>query len=271
MTQLHTGTHVLGGALRHVLGSHIWQAGAHKSIQGARLDITHYDNLTEEEIRKVEEEANKIIMENINIDIQNMERSEAESKYGFIIYQGGASPGRTIRIIKIGDYDVEACGGTHVKSTKEIGSIKILKTHKIQDGVVRIEFVTGNLIKNIETKKDTLAKQITSELGAKSISEAPASAKALFSEWKTLRKLNKQLFYFVKTNNTEAIRKMREIYDSTKTKIADHDTVRISDPNEAIKKVSEMLKVQDEHIINALKRFRREISAFKEEIEKKLE
>ncbi len=268
LTQLHTGTHVLGGALRHVLGSHIWQAGAHKSVQGARLDITHYDNLTDEEIRKVEEEANKIIRENINIDIQNMERSEAEGKYGFIIYQGGASPGRTIRTVKIGDHDVEACGGTHVKSTKEIGSIKILKTHKIQDGVIRIEFVAGGLIGSIETKKNRLAKQITAELGAKGLSEAPQCAKALFSEWKTLRKLNKQLFYFVKTNNAEGIERTRESYDNIKG--AKQEVSQTSDSNESIKKVAEVMKVQEDHIVNTIKRFKKEIEVFRKQIEKNL-
>ena len=268
LTQLHTGTHVLGGALRQVLGTHIWQAGAHKSIQGARLDITHYDNLTEEEIKQVEKTANKIISENINIDIQNMDRSEAESKYGFILYQGGACPGKTIRTIRIGTHDVEACGGTHVKSTKEIGSIKILKTHKIQDGVIRVEFVAGDLVGNIETKKDTLAKQIIEELGAKNISEAPLSTKTLFSEWKALRKLNKQLFYFVKTNNTEAIEKMRESYSNIKS--AKQETPQTSDSDESIKKVADVLKVQEEHIVNTIKRFKKETETFRKQIEKNL-
>ena len=271
LTQLHTATHVLGGALRQVLGPHIWQAGAHKSVQGARLDITHYDNLTEEEIKQVEKSANKIIKENIEINTKNLPRSEAENKYGFIIYQGGASPGKTIRTIKIGSYDVEACGGTHVKSTKEIGSIKIQKTHKIQDGVVRIEFVAGNLIKNIETKKDTLAKQITEELGSKNIDEAPNASKTLFNEWKTLRKLNKQLFYFAKTNNTEAIEKMRETYNNIKTKTQDHATPDMSDPGKAIKKTAETLKVQEDHIINTIKRFKKETETFRKQIEKNLQ
>ncbi len=269
LTQLHTGTHVLGGALRQVLGSHVWQAGAHKSVQGARLDITHYDNLTGAEIKKVEEAANKIIRENINIEIQNMERSEAEGKYGFILYQGGACPGRTIRTIKIGGHDVEACGGTHVKSTKEIGSIKILKTHKIQDGVVRVEFVAGDLIGSIETKKDMLAKQITAELGAKGLGEAPQATKALFSEWKALRKINKQLFYFVKTNDAEGIERMRESYSDVKS--AKQEVSQISDSDEAIKRVAESLKVQEDHVVNTIKRFKKEIGMFRMQVEKNLQ
>jgi alanyl-tRNA synthetase len=72
-----------------------------------------------------------------------MERNVAEKRYGFRLYQGGAVPGKDIRVIRIGDFDVEACGGIHCKNSLEVGAIKILRTKRIQDGVVRLEFVSG--------------------------------------------------------------------------------------------------------------------------------
>ncbi len=270
LTQLHTGTHVLGGALRQVLGPHVWQAGAHKSVSGARLDITHYDNLTDAEIKKVEKAANSIIARDIKVDIRNMERSVAESKYGFIIYQGGGSPGKIVRIIRIGTHDIEACGGTHVSSTGDIGPVKITRTRKIQDGVTRVEFVAGNLTQNMKSGTDKLEKEITKELGIDDLSDAPSSAQALFSEWKKLRKIRGQLAYFAKANNKEGIEKMREAYKTIKDETTGKDATKASEHDEAILKVAETLKVQKDHIINTLKRFKKEINMSKSEIEKNL-
>ncbi|MFH1127049.1 MAG: alanine--tRNA ligase [archaeon] len=271
ITQFHTGTHVLGGALRSVLGPHIWRAGAHKSEGGARLDITHYDNLTDEEIKKVEEAANKIIKENIKLDITNIPRSEAESKYGFIIYQGGGSPGKMVRIIKIGDHDVEACGGTHVKSTGDICAIKIAKTHKIQDGVIRVEFLVGDLVKSIGSEIEKLAKDIKKELNISDIKDAPKGSASLFKEWKELRKINGQVFYFIKSGDKEGIEKMREEYrKTTAAKEEKANSEHPKDSAEAIRKTAEILKVQQEHIINTLKRFKKEIETFRESIENNL-
>ncbi|MEM4294126.1 MAG: alanine--tRNA ligase, partial [Thermoplasmata archaeon] len=139
----HTATHIINGAARRVLGRHVWQSGAHKSVELGRLDITHYANLTKEEVRKIERIANEVVLANIKVNSMFMERSQAEQKYGFRLYQGGVVPGREIRIVEIPDFDVEACGGAHCEFTGEVGLIKILRTRRIQDGVVRIEFVAG--------------------------------------------------------------------------------------------------------------------------------
>ena len=89
--------------------------------------------------------ANSIIKQNIPVKIENFDRGAAEQKYGFRIYQGGVVPVKSVRIVSIGDLDIEACGGTHVKETSEIEQIKITKTKRIQDGVVRIEFISGKI------------------------------------------------------------------------------------------------------------------------------
>jgi len=144
ITKHHTSTHILNSSSRTVLGSWVWQHSAFKEVDHARLDITHHSALTDDEVRKIEELANAKVKENIPVTIQNFDRGTAEQKYGFRIYQGGVVPVKSVRIVSIEDFDVEACGGTHTKTTKEVELIKISRTKRIQDGVVRLEFVAGD-------------------------------------------------------------------------------------------------------------------------------
>ena len=143
ITKNHTSTHILNSSTRNVLGSWVWQHSAFKEEDHARLDITHHSALTDDEISKIEKLANSVVEKNMSVTIDNFDRGTAEQKYGFKIYQGGIVPVKSVRIVSIEDFDVEACGGTHVKKTGEIELIKITKTKRIQDGVVRIEFVSG--------------------------------------------------------------------------------------------------------------------------------
>jgi len=143
ITKNHTSTHILNSSTRSVLGSWVWQHSAFKEEDHARLDITHHSALTDDEITKIEKLANSVVEKNIPVTIENFDRGTAEQKYGFKIYQGGIVPVKSVRIVSIEDFDIEACGGTHVKKTGEIELIKITRTKRIQDGVVRLEFVSG--------------------------------------------------------------------------------------------------------------------------------
>ena len=143
ITKNHTSTHILNTSSRKILGSWIWQHSAFKDADHARLDITHHSSLTDEQVRQIEDEANAMVRENYPVNIEYFDRGTAEQKYGFRIYQGGVVPVKSVRIVSIEDRDIEACGGTHVKRTGDIELIKITKTKRIQDGVVRLEFVSG--------------------------------------------------------------------------------------------------------------------------------
>ena len=143
ITKNHTSTHIINASSRGVLGSWIWQHSAFKDHDHARLDITHHSSLTDEQVKQIEDAANQMIKENYPVNINYYDRGTAEQKYGFRIYQGGVVPVKSVRIVSIEDKDIEACGGTHVKKTGDIELIKITKTKRIQDGVVRIEFVSG--------------------------------------------------------------------------------------------------------------------------------
>lgn len=155
----HTSAHIINGAARHVLGKHVWQAGAEKTAYKSRLDITHYKPITNEEMMEIERISNSIVMDNRKVRTHYLERNVAEEKYGFAIYQGGAVPGKILRIIEIEDWDAEACGGTHVDWTGKIGTIKIVNTERIQDGVVRIEYLSGNAaVEYIQNREKELVK-----------------------------------------------------------------------------------------------------------------
>ena len=94
-------------------------------------------------MKDIEKEANKIVSAKVKVISSLLPREEAEKKYGMSIYQGGAVPGKKIRVIDIKGTDVEACGGTHLHNTGEAGQIKLLKSTKIQDGIVRLSYVAG--------------------------------------------------------------------------------------------------------------------------------
>lgn len=143
ITKHHTSTHIVNSSARNVLGSWVWQHSAFKEKDYGRIDITHHSSLSDDEVHKIESFANGIIQKNFPVTIKEYERGQAEQTFGFRIYQGGVVPVKSVRIVKIEDFDVEACGGTHVKRTGEIGLIKITKSERIQDGVIRLEFVSG--------------------------------------------------------------------------------------------------------------------------------
>ncbi len=139
----HTATHIILGAARKILGKHVWQSGAQKGVSESRLDVTHYKSLSDEDLLKIELEANRVIMENREVKTFWMPRTDAEKKYGFVLYQGGVVPDPILRVVEIEGFNVQACAGTHIRRTGEIGFIKIWKSRRIQDGVVRLEFSAG--------------------------------------------------------------------------------------------------------------------------------
>lgn len=139
----HTATHLLLGAARRVLGEHAWQAGAQKGVEVSRLDISHHRRLTREDVERMEQLVNEVVSEGRRVRCSWMPRNEAEKRYGFRLYQGGVAPGREIRVVEVEGWDAEACGGTHVSKTSEVGMVKILGTERVQDGIERILFSTG--------------------------------------------------------------------------------------------------------------------------------
>lgn len=187
----HTATHIVNEAAKKVLGGHIWQTGAQKSTDRARLDVTHYKRISLPEFKEIELLANRSVMQNLPVIIEWMDRIEAEKRYGFVLYQGGVPPGKEIRILKVGD-DVEACGGTHVSNTGLIGPIKLIRTERIQDGVERIEFSAGEAAVKRVQERDELLNGSADALRV-SPEHLPETVNRFFEEWKALKKENERL------------------------------------------------------------------------------
>jgi alanyl-tRNA synthetase len=229
LAQHHTATHIINTAARRVLGEHINQAGAFKDVDKARIDITHYDSLTNEEIKKIEAEANKIIEQQIPIEKKFYPRSEAEKLFGVNIYQGGVAPGRMLRIVNIVGVDVEACGGTHLDNTAEAQGIKILKSSKIQDGIIRITFTAGKAAEREGKQEGGLLLELQGLLGCDNAKQIPARAQELFSLWKKVVKKKKDVEK--KLISTEEFE------------------------GDILIEAAKILKTQQEHLIKTVKRF----------------
>jgi alanyl-tRNA synthetase len=166
ITKHHTATHILNSASRNTLGSWVWQNSAFKEENYGRLDITHHSTLTKEEVKNIERTANRVIRENHPVIIRTYDRGDAEQQFSFRIYQGGVVPTSNVRIVNINGWDIEACGGTHVKSSGEIGLVKIFKSERIQDGVVRLEFVAGEAAVSYMQQLDSQLASIAHTLGS---------------------------------------------------------------------------------------------------------
>jgi alanyl-tRNA synthetase len=189
----HTATHIINAAARTLLGSHVWQVGAEKSPERARLDISHFKSLSADELREIEAKANLAVMQNKPIHIEWKLRNEAEQEYGFTIYQGGAAGGgRELRIVKIEDWDAEACGGLHLSLTGEAGVIKIISSERIQDGVVRLEFTAGEAAVRYMQQRDQLLEK-TAQILRVPIDQVPRTATKFFEEWKERGKIIEKL------------------------------------------------------------------------------
>ncbi|MEK6961077.1 MAG: alanine--tRNA ligase [Nanoarchaeota archaeon] len=241
LTQHHTATHILNAAARRILGNHINQAGAKKSVDKAHLDITHYESLTDDQLHKIEDEANKIIKEDIPVHKSLVPRDKAEKEYGMAIYQGGAVPGKAIRIVAIPEVDVEACGGTHLDSTKEAQEIKILKSQKIQDGVVRLTFVAGPAAKKIKKEASGALDEVAASLGC-TPKQVPGRCAELFDKWKSAGKAAKK---------GQPLTAKDVVLASTEE--TDVDILHTA---------AQILKTQPEHMIKTIQRFQKDIKGW---------
>jgi len=163
----HTATHIVLAAARRVLGDHVWQAGAEKTRDKSRLDITHHKPLTPELVKEIESVANEIVNNRINLKFHYLDRFEAEDKFGVKIHQGGAVHAEKLRIVEIPGWDAQACFGTHLYNTAEVGGVKIINHERIQDGVVRLEFVAGSKLVDYIDKLEKQQDEVLSLINAK--------------------------------------------------------------------------------------------------------
>ena len=187
----HSATHLLQKALRTVLGSHVEQAGSSVNEDRLRFDFTHFSAMTPEEIREVEKLVNDSIAKALDVDIQNMPIEEAKKTGAQALF--GEKYGDIVRVVNMGGYSIEFCGGTHVKNTSEIMALKIISESGVAAGVRRIEALTSkgllHYYDNLEAKMHEAAKLVkaTPENLGEKIGHLLSENKALHAEVDSLK------------------------------------------------------------------------------------
>ena len=187
----HSATHLMQKALREVLGTHVEQAGSFQDGERTRFDFSHFSAMTAEEIKKVEDIVNEKIAEAIPVVTDVMTVDEAKKTGAMALF--GEKYGETVRVVSMGDFSKEFCGGTHVKNTADIAAFKILSESGVAAGVRRIEALTGdnvlNYYANIENELNEAAKIVKSTPAnlVERLEHLMAELKALSSENESLK------------------------------------------------------------------------------------
>lgn len=187
----HSATHLLQKALRTVLGTHVEQAGSNVNEDRLRFDFSHFSAMTAEELQKVEDMVNEQIAAGLPVKVENLPIEEARKTGAQALF--GEKYGDVVRVVNMGDYSIEFCGGTHVKNTNEIMAFKILSESGVAAGVRRIEALTSKgLIRyydNLERKLNEAAKVLkaTPDNLSEKIAHLMAENKSLHSEVESLK------------------------------------------------------------------------------------
>ena len=190
----HTGTHLVHAALREVLGSHVKQAGSLVDPSHLRFDFSHFASLGDEELQDIEDLANREVLSNDRVEvIEDVPIDVAVNEYKAMALFG-EKYGDKVRVIRIGDFSTELCGGTHAAATGEIGLIKILKEGSVSSGVRRLEAVTGEgSLRHF--RKDHQLENVVSSVVRVGVDQSPADAlkQELDRREEELKKLRKEL------------------------------------------------------------------------------
>jgi alanyl-tRNA synthetase len=188
----HTATHLLHAALREVLGTHVKQAGSLVEPNRLRFDFSHFAGIADEEMQDIEDLINKETLQNTKVEtLEDVPIDVAVNEYHAMALFG-EKYGEKVRVVRIGDFSTELCGGTHTGATGEIGVVKLLGEGSVSSGVRRVEAVTGLGALN-EFRRDFQVAQIAAQLGPGELAPAEALRQRLAAQEDELKKLRREL------------------------------------------------------------------------------
>ena len=182
----HSATHLLHKALKEVLGDHVAQAGSEVNAKHLRFDFSHFEAMTKEELSLAEQKVNEAVLLAMDINVQELPIEEAK-KLGAEA-QFGEKYGDVVRVVRMGDYSIEFCGGTHLTNTANVGLFKLISESGVAAGTRRIEAVTGQGVLDYIKAKDTLIENTAAALKSNNINEIDKKAEQLAGEVKELKK-----------------------------------------------------------------------------------
>lgn len=187
----HTATHLLHAALRNVLGDHVRQAGSLVAPDRLRFDFSHFEKLTDEQISSIEQLVRNEIYKNVDLNVKISSFDQAQAEGAMALF--GEKYGNEVRVITIGDFSKELCGGTHLKNTSEIGHFRIISEGSVAAGVRRIEAVTGTVAEEFIEKERSMIKNLTHLLQKNNSDQIIPTVQELLLHKKQLEKEIQQL------------------------------------------------------------------------------
>ncbi len=178
----HTAAHLLQAALRRVLGTHVEQAGQLVNEEHVRFDFTHFAALTSEELQKVEDMVNDIILAAVPVKVREMPIDEAKKLGAMALF--GEKYGKIVRVVSAGDFSKEFCGGTHVDNTAKLGLFKVISETSAAAGVRRIEAVTGRGVSRLLNQSLSVINRTAAALKLNNAADLPEHAEQVAAQLK---------------------------------------------------------------------------------------
>ncbi len=217
----HSATHLLQAALRRVLGAHVEQAGSFVDDLRCRFDFTHFSSMNAEELAAVEAAVNEQIFAGLAITMTEMPIAEAKKLGAMALF--GEKYGDTVRVVRMGDYSTELCGGTHMDNTARIGLFKIISETSVAAGVRRIEATTGTGIMQLLAEKEALLAKTVSLLKAQNVQDVTAKAAQLQDELKAAHRELESLNAKIASSKRDDLMKNAVAVGSVKLAVARFD------------------------------------------------